>query len=100
MKEPGEKQPDPLETSRRQFLTGRSLTQGGERAVDSLLPESEDTQSSTQAHAGYLLEVSRDAMACEFQVLLNATHNRDAIESAIGALDLVESLDQRLSVFQ
>lgn len=47
-----------------------------------------------------LLSVSRMAMACEFEVLLNQHQYPQGTDRAIEALDLVEQLEARLSVYR
>lgn len=47
-----------------------------------------------------LLSVSRSAMACEFEALFNQFQYPQAADLAIEALDLVEQLESRLSVYK
>lgn len=47
-----------------------------------------------------LLSISRSAMACEFEVLLNQYQYPQGADRAIEALDLVEQLEARLSVYR
>jgi thiamine biosynthesis lipoprotein len=39
-------------------------------------------------------------MACQFQILLNADEQHSAVETAVQALDLVEELEEQLSIFR
>ena len=48
----------------------------------------------------YVLEVGRRAMACEFQRLLNAGQHTGAIEAATEALDLLERLEDQLTIYR
>jgi FAD:protein FMN transferase len=48
----------------------------------------------------YLLDISRRAMACQFQILLNADEQHSAAETAVQALDLVEEIEEQLSIFR
>ena len=48
----------------------------------------------------YLIRVGRRAMACEFEVLLNAGQYADGTELAVEALDLVERLEDQLTVYR
>jgi thiamine biosynthesis lipoprotein len=48
----------------------------------------------------YLVRVGRRAMACEFEVLLNAGQYADGIELAVAALDLVERLEDQLTSYR
>lgn len=88
------------ESSRREFLQGRAAA----RAMARLLPEdSADADAEVApgpAPSGYVLELSRAAMACEFQVLLNAGQHPGAEEAAIQALDLVERLESQMTVYR
>lgn len=89
------------ETNRRDFLTGRSAV----RAVEDLAeagvagPPPSPLASPRQA-ASYLVEISRRAMATDFQIYLNAGQYPDGPDAALKALDLVEALEQQLSVFR
>ena len=47
-----------------------------------------------------LIRVSRRAMACEFEVCFPAATSENATEFAIESLDLVETLEERLSYFR
>ncbi len=47
-----------------------------------------------------LLSVSRSAMACEFEVLLNQHQYRNGPEQALAALDIIELLENKLSVYK
>jgi len=90
------------ETNRRDFLTGRSAA----RSVESLVEgtsgslDKELAPSSTAGQATYLLEVGRRAMACDFQVLINAGQYQQAPEYALEALDLIEQLEEQLTIFR
>ena len=46
------------------------------------------------------MQISRRAMACEFEVCLNAGQYPRGMETALAALDLVDSLEDRLSIFR
>jgi len=92
-------------TNRRDFLTGRSAVE----AVSDLLPEGPaasavGSESATRQAAPdpgvYLLQVGRRAMACEFQVFLNAGQHSGSTEAALEALDLVDTLEAQLSWFR
>lgn len=47
-----------------------------------------------------LLSIARSAMACEFEVLLNQHQYPQAADRAVEALDLVQQLENQLSVYQ
>ncbi len=84
--------------TRREFLKGRS-------AADALADAAGGPLAATdvragRAGAGYVVRVSRRAMACEFEVLLNAGQYPEGPDAALAALDLLEPLEQQLSVFR
>ncbi len=90
---------DKRKSSRRQFLKGKSaidaLADVSRVARDSDLPE-----TPAPVTRSYLAQVARTAMACEFQVYLNAGEHRGGIEAAVSALDLVESLESQMTVYR
>ncbi len=84
--------------TRREFLKGRA-------AADALADAAGGPLSSTGMHAdrtggGYVVRIGRRAMACEFEVLLNAGQYPEGPETALAALDLLEPLEEQLSVFR
>ena len=86
-------------TSRREFLKGRSAVE----AISDLLPEetaATDPLAARQDSSSYVLQVGRTAMACEFQVLLNAGQHEGATEAALEALDLVDALEDQMTVYR
>jgi len=90
---------DPTKTTRREFLKGKSAVEAlGDAVIGS--PEGLPPPSSTQRGRTYLLNVARQAMACEFEVLLNAGQYPGAADAAIAALDLVEQLEAQLTVYR
>ena len=48
----------------------------------------------------HTIVVGRDAMACRFEVCLNAGETRDGTALAVDVLDLVEEIEGRLSVYR
>jgi thiamine biosynthesis lipoprotein len=88
-------------SSRRDFLRGRSATDAMADAVENALPDADkQSDKASTAVPGYLLQVSRRAMACEFQVSLRAGQYENGTETALEALDLVERLEAQMSVFR
>ena len=87
----------PRDSSRREFLTGRSALRAladahGELAVP--LP------SPSGAAETWLTQFSREAMACEFEVLLDAKRYPAGQDAAVEALDLVEALEAQLTIYR
>jgi thiamine biosynthesis lipoprotein len=83
-------------------LQGRAARDAVENFADGLqaeLPKPSPNEEATSPET-FLLEFARDAMAVEFQVLLNAQEHEHAPESAVLALDLVERLEAQLTVYR
>lgn len=89
----------PTKTNRRDFLSGRSAL---EAAADVLAGSPElPTPSSARSQAPqHLLQVSREAMACLWEVILPASEHARGAEAAIEALDLVDQLESQLTVYR
>lgn len=86
---------------RRDFLRGRSAVDAVQEMVDQL-PEGEprgDTSSAT-AQSSYVVRYTRRAMACDFEMLLNAGQYSQGAEAALAALDLVDQLESQLSSYR
>ena len=88
-------------STRRDFLKGKSAT----RTVRDL------AQGAMAAHgaagpgmpppaASYLIQVTRRAMACQFEVSLNAGQYAQGTEAALEALEIVSALEDQMSVFR
>ena len=90
-------------SSRRDFLQGKSALRAAENLLPSPAPAgpspSPPTPAETEAPR-YLVQVGRTAMACEFQVLLNAGEADLGTEAALTALEQVSCLEEQLSVYQ
>ena len=74
-------------------------------ATGDLLPADESPQDPTIATAPeeaprYLIQVARTAMACEFQVFLNAGEAERGTDAALAALEQVGRLEDQLSVYR
>ncbi len=120
---------EPGKSSRREFLRGRAAAEAStdvaQRALPARLPPTSIASSVTPGDSGsanssnipqlaaaaenpapvhipqsYLVRVGRRAMACEFEVLLNAGQYADGIELAVAALDRVEQLEDQLTVYR
>ncbi len=83
-------------STRREFLTGQAavdaLTQFDIGGVEPLPPPAAATDR-------YLLRLARRAMACSFEVFLNAGQHRQSTAAALAALDLVDRLETQLTVY-
>jgi FAD:protein FMN transferase len=97
--------PPPDRSSRRDFLRGRSAARAlREIASDPIPPPTSSGPGSSGADDSsqptYLLQLTRRAMACNFQLYLNATGDGHETDQAMAALDLVEELESQLSVYR
>ena len=77
--------------SRREILTGRALASTAETGQGQPQPAA--------AKDSYVYQVSRKAMACDFEITLPIEQAAETTEAALAALDEVERLEQQLSVF-
>lgn len=84
------------DSSRREFLTGRSALRALADAHDKL---AEPLPAPARAET-WLTQFSRNAMACEFEVLLDARKYPDGPDAAVEALDLVEALEAQLTIYR
>lgn len=84
----------PRKSTRRDFLAGRGT---GREAPPR--PEGRAAPAGPPG-AAYLVHVSRRAMACDFQVFLNAGQYARGTQAALAALDLLEGLEEQMSVFR
>ncbi len=84
-------------STRRDFLQGRAaadalLALGGEATAPLELP--------VPIAGSYLLSLARRAMACQFEWFFNAGQYEQANEAGLAALDLVDRLEDQLSVYR
>ena len=84
------------DSSRREFLTGRSAVRALADAQGAL---AEPLPAPGGAGQNWLTQISREAMACEFEVLLDGKQYPAGPEAAVEALDLVEALEAQLTVY-
>ena len=90
--------PRPKKSSRRNFLQGKakSASAGGDTVTtDSLADWVADPQEEA-----YLIRIGRRAMACQFQVFLNAGQYANDSEIAISSLDEIDALESMLTVYR
>lgn len=103
---------DKPSSSRRDFLTGRAAADATADALermadkvgqfaDQLSPPAPPIPSQP----GYVLTLQRRAMACDFEVRLNATPSEPNAESsattaALESLDLIEELESQLTIYR
>jgi len=84
-------------STRRDFLRGKLAADNVADAMEvARSPGGEDRAAAES----YVVRVSREAMACEFEVRLNAGQFDRGTEAALEALDTVDALENQLSVFR
>ena len=89
---------DAREPNRRDFLSGRAVARSAQAAAESVADAlAGDVPLRPPA---YLLHVGRSAMACEFEIVLNAGEYPEGPEVALRALDTVEQLEAQLTVYR
>src|SRR5262245_35596263 len=91
---------EPTKSTRREFLSGKSAA---EAIGDALVgpPQALPPPGSVGVQPGsHLLSVSREAMACLFEIVYDAATYRDSTDAAVAALDVVERLEEQLTVFR
>ena len=112
---------DKRKTSRRQFLKGESAVEAFGDMTHGTVPEPAtvkrqpitptdgvtenssaalEQQETAEPSGTYLLNFSRQAMACQFAIFLNAGQFHDGPERAFEALDLVEQLEDQMTVYR
>jgi thiamine biosynthesis lipoprotein len=86
-------------STRREFLTTRAAVRAIENALGG--PSELPPPAALLGQAGpQLLSVSREAMACLFEIVFDAAKYRDQTDVAIEALDLVAALENQLTVYR
>jgi thiamine biosynthesis lipoprotein len=87
-------------SSRREFLRGQSAA----RAIGDALagpPAPLPAPQTVGVAAGtHLLTVSREAMACQFEIAFDAAAYRDGTDAAVEALELVALLEAQLTIYR
>lgn len=86
--------------TRREFIQGRAAVEGLAELAQRALPDEADATPTVESPGLYRLHLTRRAMACEFEVILNAGEHAGASELAVAALDLVDRLEEQLTVYR
>ncbi len=95
-------------SSRREFLRGRSaldaLRSEGERAAeklaDAVLAENAKQASLQDRQSSYLEQYSKNAMACEFELLFNLHQYPQSGAAAMEAFQLIDLLEDQMTVYR
>jgi FAD:protein FMN transferase len=91
-----------MKSTRRDFLAGKSAAQALEDALlgpPAALPPPASSSVGVQP-GSHLLSVSREAMACLFEVVFDAATYRDGTDAAVAALNVVAALEAQLTVYR
>jgi thiamine biosynthesis lipoprotein len=90
------------QSTRREFLQGKSAMDAAGNLGRTLHAADSTGYPPDSATGGrtYLLEIGRRAMACQFDVFLNAGEHPAGTELALRALDLIDALEDQLSVYR
>lgn len=90
--------PEQRRTNRRQFIKGQAAAQ----ALGDLVAPAETGAASSPPPASetYLLQLGRRAMACQFEVYLNAGQYPQGADNALEALDFVDRLEDQMTVYR
>src|SRR4051794_7975016 len=89
-------------SNRREFLQGKSATDTLVDLAQQMLPGCEETQQLPLEGfcESYMLRLARSAMACTFEIFLNAGQYPEAQSVALAALDVIDGLEDQLSVYR
>src|SRR6478752_1163371 len=91
----------PTKTSRREFLQGQSAVEALGDALIGPPPPLPPPQSAVGVEPGsHLLSVSREAMACLFEIVFDAATYRDGTDTAVEAIELVATLENQLTIYR
>jgi thiamine biosynthesis lipoprotein len=88
----------PRPTNRREFLQGKSALQAANEVVEQLIDEA--PLDADLPGESYLTRIGRRAMACQFEVALNTGQYPQGALAAMAALDLVDGLEQQMTVYR
>ena len=91
---------EPSKSSRREFLRGNSAAEAlGSALAGPPVPLPPPASVGVQP-GSHLLSVSREAMACLFEVVFDAAMYRDHSDAAVEALELASILEAQLTVYR
>ena len=86
-------------TSRRDFLRGKSAVNAASEMA-SAITDKPDSPNADETDRSYLLQVSRQAMACEFVVSFPTRSEGHGTDIAVKGLDLIDELEDQLTVYR
>ena len=92
---------DNAHSNRRDFLRGKAATKAVDRWLSPARPDGPPARNPMDVRAAnFLVEISRNAMATEFQVILDAQKHARGADAAMEALDLIEQIEDQLSIYR
>lgn len=86
--------------SRREFLKGQAAIRTAGDAIAAVIDGDDSGTTDVAPRAAYVLSVARRAMACPFEVRLNSSRQQNDTAAALAALDLIEQLEDQLTVYR
>lgn len=94
---------DNSKSNRREFLKGKSAVDAIRTNAELLspqIPAGLDAATALRHQTAYLEQYSRNAMACEFELSFNMHQNAHAGAVALRAFELIETLENQMSVYR
>lgn len=88
----------PRKSTRRDFLRGKSAADAVADVGDRIVSELDAVEGPLGG--AYMVHVARPAMAAQFELFFNAGQYETDLETALEALDLVESLEGQMTYFR
>ncbi len=93
------------QSNRRDFISGRATVRALGQLADAALgdpssPGQENPSSLAAKPGSYLTQLSRRAMACEFEILWDQQRYGSSTDTGLAALDLVDHLESQLSIYR
>jgi len=93
------------QSNRRDFISGRATVRALEQLADSTLDGPETAARKTvppveDHRKSYLAQLSRRAMACEFEILWDQQLYGASTDVGLAALDMVDQLEAQLSIYR
>lgn len=88
---------EPRKASRRDFLRGRPV---GDAVADRAEQVTAELTTADREKSPYQITLGRRAMACEFQLFMNAGQNENATRHGLAALDLIDQLEDQLTIYR
>ena len=91
---------DKPKQSRRAFLAGRAAAETVAALAEPPRALPAPASAVGVQPGSHLLSVSREAMACLFEIVYDAAQYQDRTDAAVAALDLVQALESQLTVYR